>query len=138
MISARLRQRVVRRAAARCEYCCLHQDLDVLPHHVDHIIARKHRGPNSESNLALACVTCSLAKGPNIAGRDPHTGRLTRLFNPRSDEWIEHFRWRGPRVVGKTAIGRTTVAVLNMNQPERMSLRIALIADGLFPPDVSP
>jgi 5-methylcytosine-specific restriction endonuclease McrA len=106
---------VQRRAQGKSEYCQLHQDFDSLPHHVDHIIARKHQGSDEEENLCLACANCSLAKGSNISGRDPHTKKLTRLFHPREDAWDTHF-----------AIGRTTVVVLNINQPERVALREAL------------
>jgi hypothetical protein len=73
-------------------------------------------------------------KGPNIAGLDPNTGRLTRLFNPRRQRWSAHFAWDGPLLVGKTAVGRTTLYVLNMNHPDRVELRRLLIAAGLFPP----
>lgn len=131
-----LRQRVQLRADWHCEYCRLHQDFDALPHHVDHIVARKHDGPDDEENLALACTNCSLSKGSNIAGIDQKSGKLTRLFHPRSDRWAAHFRWNGALLVGRTAIGRTTVAVLNINQPVRVALRKTLIDQGEFPPDI--
>lgn len=72
-MKADLRNLVWRRAGGYCEYCQLHQDFDSLPHHMDHVIARKHHGPNTEENLALACVNCSLANGPTLPGaiRDP-------------------------------------------------------------------
>ena len=133
-LPARMIQFVRRRAKNFCEYCLLHQCYDLLPHHVDHVIARKHQGSNTEDNLALACVNCSLAKGPNIAGRDARTGKLSPLFDPRVHVWNEHFRWRGPLVIGRTIIGRATVAVLNMNRPDRVALRRMLIAEEIFPP----
>jgi hypothetical protein len=37
-------------------------------------------------------------------------------------------------VVGKTAIGRTTIYVLDMNHPDRVELRRLLIAAGIFQP----
>jgi hypothetical protein len=37
--------------------------------------------------------------------------------------------------VGRTAIGRTTVAVLAINLPYRVALRRRLIAEGAFPID---
>jgi hypothetical protein len=58
----------------------------------------------------------------------------TRLFHPRQHKWSWHFRWKGAILVGRTAIGRTTVAVLSMNLPHRVALREALIATGRFPP----
>jgi len=133
-MNASHRRQVWRRAAGFCEYCLLHQDFDLLPHHIDHVIARKHNGPDTEDNLALACVNCSLAKSSNIAGRDSRTGQLSPLFHPRAQIWNEHFRWKGPLIVGRTVVGRVTVAVLNMNRPDRVVLRRLLIADGVFPP----
>jgi hypothetical protein len=115
----------------------LHQDFDLLPHHIDHVIAKKHQGPTKVANLALACVNCSLAKGPNIAGQDPRTKKLTRLFHPRIDVWTEHFRWNGAVIVGRTLIGRVTVLVLSMNEPDRVALREFLIAKEAFPPMIS-
>jgi hypothetical protein len=131
---AELRRLVWERAASRCEYCQLHQQGDALPHHVDHIIAQKHEGPTVESNLALACANCSLGKGSNIAAIDKRTKQLTRLFHPRTDRWNEHFRWAGAKLRGHTAIGRVTVAVLNINQPDRVAIRDWMIRAGEFPP----
>ncbi|MBI4600414.1 MAG: HNH endonuclease [Planctomycetes bacterium] len=76
---------------------------------------------------------CNLHKGPNIAGLDPHTGRLVRLFHPRRDAWADHFEWRGPLLLGRTPVGRVTVVVLAMNHPDQVTLREALIEEGAFP-----
>jgi hypothetical protein len=92
-----------------------------LPFHIDHIIAEKHQGSTDSANFAWACFSCNLRKGPNIAGLDPVTGTLTRLFNPRSDIWSEHFHWEGASLRGTTAIGRTTVAVLNINDADSIA-----------------
>ena len=86
-------------------------------------------------NLALSCSGCNLYKASNIAGLDHETGRLTRLFHPRTDVWDEHFAWEGSVLVGKTSIGRTTVEVLNINHPERVRLRKLLIRLRVFPPE---
>ena len=110
------------------------EGLDGFRHEVDHIIAKKHGGPSVLGNLALACFPCNNHKGPNIAGLDPRTGRMTALFNPRRHRWPRHFRWRGPMLVGRTPIGRATVNVLEINRPDRLLLRAALIHEGEFPP----
>jgi hypothetical protein len=110
------------------------QHLDDAPFEVDHVIARKHDGPTAAHNLALSCFPCNSFKGSDIAGLDPKTGRLTRLFNPRRHKWARHFRWRGAVLVGRTAVGRVTVAVLNVNDPFRVALREGLMEEGLFPP----
>ncbi|MCI0462674.1 MAG: HNH endonuclease [Gemmataceae bacterium] len=129
-----LRQLVWERAQDACEYCHIPQRFDVLPFQVDHVIAEKHHGPTHADNLALSCYNCNSYKGPNIAGIDPDTGTLTRLFHPRQDNWDEHFAWIGPELVGLTAIGRTTIDVLSINLPERAEHRRLLLAAGLFPP----
>ena len=129
------RNQVRRRAGRRCEYCRLHEDDDPLfPFHVEHIIARQHGGTDALGNLALACHQDNLHKGPNLTGIDPLTKKLTRLFNPRRHKWSRHFRWDGQLLLGRTAIGRTTVAVLGINLLHRVTLREALMAAGSWPP----
>jgi hypothetical protein len=63
----------------------------------------------------------------------PLTSRITRLFNPRRDRWKRHFRYEGPCLVGRTAVGRTTIVVLAMNHPDAVTVRRSLIEEGLFP-----
>src|SRR5438034_166346 len=127
-----LRQLVRNRAGDTCEYCHLQQRFDILPFQIDHVIASKHRGQTTADNLALSCYNDNVHKGPNIAGIDLATGEVTRLFHPRRDNWDEHFSWDGPELVGRTAIGRTTIDVLNINLPERLELRRLLIQAGLL------
>ena len=85
-------------------------------------------------NLALACANCSLGKGSNIAGHDTRTGKLVALFHLRQDSWGRHFRWASSSLRGRTAMGRVTIKVLNINRAERMALRAALLSQGHFPP----
>jgi hypothetical protein len=49
------------------------------------------------------------------------------------DEWRRHFRWDGPCLVGRTAVGRVTIAVLAMNAPAFVEVRAALHEEGVFP-----
>jgi HNH endonuclease len=128
-----LRRLVWDRARNMCEYCRLPQELDVLPFQVDHVIAEQHHGPTVAENLALSCLNDNLRKGPNIAGLDPDTGRLTRLFHPRADVWDDHFAWAGPVLTSRTDVGRTTIDVLRINASERVEHRRLLIQEGLFP-----
>jgi len=100
--------------------------LHPAPFQVDHIIAKQHGGMDNLDNLALACIHCNRYKGPNIAGIDPDTGKLTRLFNPRTDEWNGHFRWNGAEIAALGPIGRVTAGVLFMNDPEAVWLRSTL------------
>lgn len=121
---------VRRRAGGRCEYCRLPERAASVPFEIDHVIARKHGGPTVAGNLALACFYCNSFKGSDIAGLDPKTNGLTRLFHPRRHRWARHFRWDGPELVGRTAIGRTTIRVLQINRPEALILRESLMAEG--------
>jgi hypothetical protein len=108
------------------------QALDELTFEVDHLVAKFHGGKTIASNLALSCFPCNRFKGPNIAGIDPGTGRLTRLFNPRRHSWSHHFAWDGPRLIGRTAIGRTTIHVRHINDYLRCRLRTELFAEGVL------
>jgi len=85
------------RATNRCEYCSLPESSFPLPFQIDHILAEKHGGGTTEANLALACPHCNRHKGPNIAGLDAETGQIVRLFNPRTDNWAQHFEANGPQ-----------------------------------------
>ena len=125
-MTAATRTLVRRRAADRCEYCRLHQDDSPLTAlHIEHIRPRKHGGTDHESNLCLACIDCNLRKGPNLTGIDPLTGAVTALFHPRQQRWEDHFAWKGIHITGKTAPGRTTVQVLEMNSGDQLNLRAA-------------
>ena len=116
------------------EYCQLPQSLSSIPFEIDHIIARKHNGPTDEANLALSCFYCNSYKGPNIAGIDPATGQITRLYNPRNDLWRIHFDWNGPILFGLTDVGRATITVLAINHSDAVAFRKALIEEGISPP----
>jgi len=130
-MDAEFRRFVRQRAGNRCEYCRLHQRHDRLhPFHIEHIIARQHRGSDEPNNLALACHQCNLHKGTNLSSFDPDTNEIVRLFHPRRDRWADHFKLDGPLVVGITAAGRTTAWLLQMNSDERLEWRRVLLALG--------
>lgn len=131
-IAPALERLVWQRANNACEYCRIPQEFEAAPLQIDHIIAQKHGGLTESANLALACISCNLFKGPNIAGIDPDTQSLCRLFHPRSDSWDDHFRWNGAVLMGLTPVGRTTIAVLSINDPSRVAIRSALRAEGRF------
>jgi len=126
-----LEQTVRARAAGRCEYCRMPESASRLRHVLDHIIARQHEGATTIDNLAPCCGRCNQFKGPNIAGIDPQSSQISRLFNPRVDVWSEHFRYEQAVVVGLTPIGRATVAVLAINMPLRVAARRVLIENGV-------
>jgi hypothetical protein len=130
-MDAGVRERVRQRANDRCEYCRLRQASD--PYHnfrVEHVVARQHRGTDDFENLAWACHHCNLHKGTNLASMDPDTNQVSRLFHPRLDRWEEHFTREGPRIAGRTSVGRTTVWLLQMNAADRVELRSVLLELG--------
>jgi len=122
-VDAEIVRQAGERAAGRCEYCQLASSAHPAPFQIDHIIARQHGGGDELENLAFACIHCNRYKGPNIAGIDPGTGELTRLFHPRTDKWRTHFAWNGAEILPLTAIGPVTLRVLFMNDPEMIWVR---------------
>lgn len=135
-MDAAMRTLVRTRAADRCEYCGSRQSDE--PHatfQFEHIIPRQHGGGTDENNLAIACPNCNLHKGPNLTGFDPFDGSLTRLFHPRLQTWEVHFALRGPLIFGISAVGRTTVVVLAMNDRLRVELRATLARIAASEPD---
>ncbi|HEV7226143.1 MAG TPA: HNH endonuclease signature motif containing protein [Pirellulales bacterium] len=129
-----LRQLVWNRAARTCEYCRVPQAFDPLPFGIDHIRPQYHHGPSVAENLCLCCFQCNTFKAVNVAGYDPETNQLSGLFHPRQADWLEHFDFRDGRILGKTAVGRTTTDVLRLNLPERVEFRRLLAALGALEP----
>ena len=129
-MDAALRALVRRRAGDRCEYCRLPQHAVDGRFHIEHIVARQHRGDDSHGNLSLACARCNLRKGPNLSAIDDVTGEVVPLFNPRTDAWDDHFYLDGARIIGRTPIGRATAQLLHMNQRRRVELRAELLSVG--------
>lgn len=123
MIDVSTKRQVRTRAQKQCEYCHIQQDRELLPHHVEHIIPRQHLGTDNEDNLALACYYCNAHKGTNLTAYDPIDGSLQVLYHPRLQEWEHHFRIDYGVVTGLTAVGRTTVRLLCMNDEIRVETR---------------
>jgi hypothetical protein len=132
-IPTTLRQGVVERAGERCEYCLYPQELSFLAFEVEHIVAEKHGGSTTLDNLALACPYCNRYKGSDLGSLDPETGQLTPFFNPRTQEWGDHFRLEEALIVPLTPEGRVTVAILQLNHSDRVRERQRLIQAGKYP-----
>ena len=123
-MDAALRELVRNRAGNVCEYCRLPQQATpLIPFHVEHIVSRQHGGTDDPDGLALACDRCNAYKGPNLTSIDPDTRTVVALFNPRADEWNDHFAVHDGHVVGLTPTGSATARLLNMNAPRRVELR---------------
>ena len=132
-ISPELRRLVIDRAGHCCEYCLLNQQDNFLAFEIDHIIAEKHRGPTVENNLCLSCSYCNAYKGSDIASLDPKNDELSRLFNPRTQRWSDHFKLDGGFIEPLTPEGRVTAFLLRMNHEMQVMERTMLIAQGRYP-----
>ena len=104
---------------------------------LDHLIPAALGGVTAKDNLWLACSLCNDSKGCRIAAEDPTTGEAVRLFNPRQQDWHEHFRWseRASVITGLTPAGRATVVALRLNRPTLVLTRRAWVAVGWHPPE---
>ena len=132
-VSSDLRRQIHQRAFGRCEYCLLSQADAFFAHEADHVIAEKHGGLTTTDNLALACFDCNRFKGSDIASIDPDTGNLVALFNPRTQEWNEHFSLTGGLIIALTPIASATVRLLKLNLRARVEARATLAGRGRYP-----
>lgn len=135
-ISDHLRQRVKDRANGLCEYCQAPDKYSIASFHCDHIIPKKESGKTEFANLAFACPSCNTHKYTKTVAPDPQTREKVPLFNPRSQNWKEHFQWSNDFILiqGMTSIGRATVKALNMNKDKHIELRKLLKNVGKHPP----
>ena len=131
-----LRRLVTERALECCEYCLVHQDDRPESHQVDHLISLKHGGQTVSENLALACAICNHYKGSDLASIDPVERVIVPLFNPRAQEWGDHFQLAGVRIIGLTPTGRATIELLRLNEDDCLTLRQALMEAKRYPPSV--
>lgn len=133
-----LRRAIITQAKQCCEYCLIPQASKLFTFEVDHIIATKHRGTTDAENLCLSCLDCNRAKGSDFASFDPETGAVALLFNPRRDQWRDHFRLNGALIQPLTATGRVTEFLLHLNAETRVRERTALREAGRYPPSEFP
>lgn len=136
-LPADLRRRVRQRARNLCEYC--HTLIDFTGHEftVDHIMPESQGGASDFANLCFCCFWCNSYKQARTKARDWRTGRLVPLFNPRGDEWNEHFRWSSTftRMIGRTSTGRATISALRLNRSGLVHARSIWVKHGLHPPE---
>lgn len=130
-IPAALRRLVRRRADDTCEYCLRPEFIALKTYHVDHVISEKHLGTTEADNLALACPTCNLLKGSDIATYIPALDETVRLYHPRRDVWAEHFKLTpSGLLIAYTHEAMGTVQLLELNHPDTVSIRAVLAEVG--------
>ncbi|HEX8097576.1 MAG TPA: HNH endonuclease [Pyrinomonadaceae bacterium] len=139
-IAADLRERVRRRARDLCEYCHTNERWQYVRFTVDHVIPLADGGEDTFENLALACFHCNRRKSSRLTAFDDETNQDVPLFNPRWQEWADHFIWSadGLYVVPRTAVGRVTVELLELNRERILHIRSADVGVGRHPPVADP
>lgn len=128
-----LRQLVSQRAQNQCEYCRVNEQYSIYSHEIDHIIPEKHRGKTSDENLCYACLDCNRNKGSDFASFDPETNELAFLYNPRKDNWHDHFAFEEARIIPLTPKGRVTEFILKLNESARLANRQRLYMSKRYP-----
>ncbi|NEP36848.1 MULTISPECIES: HNH endonuclease signature motif containing protein [unclassified Moorena] len=131
-ITKELKRLVSQRAKGLCEYCLISEQ-DSGGCQFDHIISVKHGGETTAENLAYACLYCNLNKGTDLGSIIWPTGDLVRFFNPRREQWSEHFRLEGAMIQSLTDIGEVTARILQFNSSDRILERQLLIEVNRYP-----
>jgi HNH endonuclease len=112
-----LRQRIRKRANSLCEYCHSPEKISSTRFTVEHLHPLSLGGSDDLENLALACLRCNQRRYNFITGRDKETSSIITLFNPRIQNWAEHFIWSADNttIIGTTPTGRATCDRLDLN-----------------------
>lgn len=135
-IAKPLRDKVREVARHRCEYCQTDQKITGAQMSVDHILPTSKGGETAFKNLCYSCAWCNSFKYNKTDGTDPESGQATVLYNPREQEWRDHFVWSsdGALIIGKTPAGRATVETLKLNNEYIVPARYRWIDVGWHPP----
>lgn len=129
-------KKAVVRAGFRCEYCKAPKSFAPSPFNIDHVIPEALGGTSDFDNLAIACENCNGCKSDKISAIDPLTGIEVLLFNPRKENWNDHFVWsEGDLLIsGLTPSGRATMETLKLNHQAIVNMRMLLKMVGEHPP----
>ena len=127
------KQYVHERAQGYCEYCRTCEANIGQTMHVEHI---DPNGNDNPENLCLACPNCNFSKAVAVTAVDILTGEPVPLYNPRHQQWSDHFMWTEnyTQIQGRTATGRATVERLKMNRPRMVLARQRWVQAGFHPP----
>lgn len=137
-ISPEIARRVRETARNRCGYCLSPQRLVMARLEIEHIIPLAKGGRDDEMNLWLACPICNRHKSDKTSAVDTESGEIVPLFNPRTQNWFEHFRWNddGIRIIGLTPVGRASVVALHLSDDaDALLVRSFWVIAGWHPPE---
>lgn len=136
-IPPEIEQRIRQMAGYRCGYCRSPQWLLPWELEIEHINPSARGGSDDEKNLWPSCRSCNSFKGAQTHARDPISNRRVKLFNPRNQQWIRHFKWNagGTHIIGLTVSGRATVIALKLSNLFAVTARSAWVSAGWHPPN---
>jgi HNH endonuclease len=139
-ISETIQEQVRQRAKYLCEFCHADERWQYVKFTVDHLVPLSLGGNDHPDNLALACFHCNRRKTNKLVAIDLQTETEVSLFNPRQDNWQDHFIWSvdSLMIIGLTAIGRATVSALLLNRDRVIPIRAADLEIGRHPPTADP
>ena len=130
-ISTHIKNQVIFRSEFKCEYCLLPEKVSFYNFHIDHIRPLKHGGSSLIDNLAYCCTDCNHFKGTDI-GSFENEDIIVRFFNPRKDNWQDHFEIIDDSIIGKTDVGNVTIRIFKFNEIDRLIFRKELIRLGHY------
>jgi hypothetical protein len=135
-ISQSLKNQIQQIDRYRCCYCLTSEANSGIPMTFDHIYPVSKCGETTFENLCLACRSCNEFKGILTEYLDSVTNKNYPLFNPRLQQWSEHFCWSldATKIEGLTPIGRATLLALKMNNSVIVAARKRWVIAGWHPP----
>jgi 5-methylcytosine-specific restriction endonuclease McrA len=108
---------------------------------MDHLLPQSLGGSDDDWNLTLACHRCNERHYNFTTGIDLETQEIVSLFNPRQQQWADHFVWTtdGLKIRGVTKTGRATCQRLDFNDDKHddaaiLTARWFWIQGGWHPP----
>lgn len=139
-IPIELQDRVRVRANYLCEYCHVDERWQYVRFTIDHVIPIRYGGVDDFDNLALACFHYNRRKSDRTVAIDSDSGQSIRLFNPRSDDWADHFIWSfdGTLIQALTDSGEVTAKLMEFNRDRILLIRAADVEARRHPPIADP
>ncbi len=131
IIPIHVKEAIAKRAGFRCEYCHLPDKVSFYNFHIDHIKSLKHGGLSDIDNLAYCFPDCNYSKGSDI-GSATKKDELVRFFNPRKDDWHEHFYLKDGMISSRTEIANVTEHIFKFNELDRLIFRRQLIQLNIY------
>ena len=131
-----LKNRIRQVARNRCGYCLTPQVIISMLFEIEHIRPLADGGTDDEENLWLACRNCNGFKHAKTKAIDPITNTEVSIFNPRTQDWREHFEFSEDKteIIGKTPCGRATVIALHLNFEQAVNARKLWVSVAWYPP----